>query len=88
MRNRSDLDIMTTILTCADTEYGTQKTKLMFGAFLSTTQLKYYLIRLESDKLISYDKKAKLYKSTNKGMKLVDLYKRMNKLMPVIETSA
>lgn len=87
MRNRSDLDIMTTILKCADTKFGTQKTKIMFGAFLSTTQMKDYLTRLEKDELISYDKIGRLYKTTNKGECLIGLYKKMNELMPKIEIS-
>lgn len=87
MRNRSDLDIMTTILTCADTKFGTQKTKIMFGAFLSTTQLKDYLTRLEKDELIINDKVGRLYKTTNKGKRLIGLYKKMNGLMPKIEIS-
>ena len=88
MRNRSDLDIMTNILTCADTKFGTQKTKIMFGAFLSTTQLKDYLIRLEKDELIINDRVGRLFKTTNKGKRLIGLYKKMNDLMPKIEVRA
>jgi len=52
---------------------GTTKTKIMYKAYLSYTQLKEYLSLLEESGMIVYEDGTQVYKITDKGRKFLKL---------------
>jgi len=52
---------------------GTTKTKIMYKAYLSYTQLKEYLSLLEESGMIVYEDGTQVYKITEKGRKFLKL---------------
>jgi predicted transcriptional regulator len=81
MRNRSRTDLFYDILEAARGE-GISKTKIMYKAFLSYTQLVEYTSTLEAKGLLKYDQSAQVYRITSKGLKFIDIYVRMNSFIP------
>lgn len=71
MKNRSRTEIITTILKTS--RVGTTKTRIMYVAFLSYSQLTSYLKLLSENKMISYDEGSQLYRTTEKGLKFLDM---------------
>ncbi len=71
MKNRSRTEIITTILKAARS--GTTKTRIMYIAFLSYAQLTSYLKLLSENKMISYDEGTQIYRTTEKGLKFLDM---------------
>jgi predicted transcriptional regulator len=59
------------------------KTKIMYKAFLSFEQLKEYLIVLQEKGLIEYEEGQKTYKTTTKGMRLLQIVNHMEELTPI-----
>jgi predicted transcriptional regulator len=76
MRNRSRLELTTTILRVA-TE-GMSSTKIMFNAYVSHTQLKEYLALLIHNGLLEYQKGERIYLTTQKGLDFLHTYTQMN----------
>lgn len=60
---------------------GTTKTKIMYKAYLSYTQLKEYLSYMEQNDLIKYEEGTQLYKMTEKGRKLMHLYEEIGDMV-------
>ena len=54
------------------------KTKIMYQAFLSHAQMKDYLIFLTQHDLIVYDVGAQVYKTTEKGLRFLDIYNQLD----------
>jgi len=79
MKYRSRTDIAAQILEAANG--GTTKTKIMYKAFLSYVQLREYLTVLVENGLVHYDNKTALYKTTDKGIKFVNIYNEMHKFV-------
>jgi predicted transcriptional regulator len=79
MRYRSRSDITAQILESASG--GTTKTKIMYKAFLSYSQLKEYLSLLIENNLLAYEKETNSYKTTEKGYRLIKLYDNMGALV-------
>jgi predicted transcriptional regulator len=77
MRTRSDLDIMAKILYAANEKSGAGRTKIMYRAFLSYTQLKKYLPALTERGLLSYDADTQTFKTTQKGLEFLDAYSKV-----------
>jgi predicted transcriptional regulator len=75
--NRSRTDIISSILKIANGGVPT-KTKIMYQAFLSHAQMKDYLIFLTQHDLIEYDLDAQIYKTTEKGLRFLDIYNQMD----------
>lgn len=50
----------------------------MYQAFLSHAQMKDYLIFLTQYDLIVYDVDAQVYKTTEKGLRFLDIYNQMD----------
>jgi len=69
MKYRSRTDIVSQILEIANG--GTSKTRIMYGAFLSYTQLSDYLSTLMANGLLEHDAAQRIYKTTEKGQKLL-----------------
>jgi predicted transcriptional regulator len=72
MKHRSRTEIVVQILEVASKT--ATETKMMYEAFLSHNQLKDYIAALESNGLISYDEKTRLYRTTDRGFRLLRIY--------------
>lgn len=57
------------------------RTKIMYRAFLSHFQVKEYLTLLTERDLLSYDTVTQTYKTTEKGMKLIQAYNQLDDMM-------
>jgi predicted transcriptional regulator len=79
MINRAWRDVVADILETA--KGGSNQTAIMYRSFLSYSMVKEYFDLLLQAKLMSYDKKTKLYDITEKGTEFLELYKRMNALV-------
>ena len=82
MKYRSRTQIVANILEAANG--GVTKTKIMFKAFLSYSQLKEYLAVLIENGLLEHNVKEERYKTTSKGIKFLGIYNQMNALSPRI----
>jgi len=56
---------------------GAGRTKIMYRAFLSYTQLKKYLQALTERGLLSYDADTQTFKTTRKGLRFLDTYNQI-----------
>ena len=82
MKYRSRTDIVGSILKAANGGRA-NKTKIMYKAFLSFEQLKEYLIVLQEKGLIEYEEGQKTYRTTTKGMRLLQIVNNMKELTPI-----
>jgi predicted transcriptional regulator len=82
MKYRSRTDIIGLLLDAANGG-GATKTKLMYTAYLSFTQLKEYLTLLVGNDLIEYEVGRMTYRTTQKGMRLLHLQSKMDEVAPV-----
>jgi predicted transcriptional regulator len=55
----------------------------MYKAFLSFEQLKEYLTVLQEKGLIEYEERQKTYRTTTKGIRLLQLVNNMEELAPI-----
>jgi predicted transcriptional regulator len=76
MTYRSRMDIVSKILQVANG--GAAKTKIMYSAFLSYSQMKEYLMMLTQNDLLSYDLDTRTFKTTEKGLMLIEVYNQMD----------
>ena len=81
MRYRSRSDITTVIL--ESTRAGATKTKIMYNAYLSYTQLVGYLEYLQKNDLLEYEKGTHLYRPTQKGLEFLNLSDKLSKMATV-----
>jgi predicted transcriptional regulator len=77
MTYRSRMDIVSQILRVANGG-GATKTKIMYSAFLSYSQMKEYLMMLTQNDLLSYDLDTRTFKTTEKGLRLIEVYNQMD----------
>jgi predicted transcriptional regulator len=80
MKYRSRTEIVAMILESART--GATKTKIMYKAYLSYTQVKEYLTFLQDNELIKYEEGTQLYKISEKGYKFMRSYSEISELVP------
>lgn len=78
LKYRSRADICTEILKIADR--GTSKTKIMYGAYLSFTQLREYLKLLLDNGMLSFDEKTMQYRTTETGHNFIRMYQRIDQM--------
>ena len=83
-KKRNDIDIMANILT--ETSDATKKTRIMYRCNLSHSQLQVYLEILHELGFLEfrYKKEAtkpKRFRTTQKGFKFLDAYRRLKNLM-------
>jgi predicted transcriptional regulator len=87
VKYRSRADIVAAILSVVS-ERGATKTRIMYRAFLSSSQLKQYMRILLDNGLLATSEEQSVYSITEKGMRLLQLYyqltEMMNKGNPVI----
>ncbi len=79
MKNRSRTEIIDEILKAANG--GITKTKLMYKVFLSPAQLRQYLTVLTESDLLRYDLVSRTFKTTEKGLRFLNLYNQIKQLM-------
>ena len=82
MKYRSRTDIVHLILEAANGGAAT-KSKIMYKAFLSFGQLKEYLMVLMENDLIEYEDGQNTYRTTSKGIKLLQIFNNMEELTPI-----
>lgn len=75
MTYRDRMDIFSKILQVANG--GIAKTKIMYRVFLSYSQMKDYLMVLTQSDLVSYDLNTQTFKTTQKGLRFVEVYNQM-----------
>jgi predicted transcriptional regulator len=80
MKYRSRIDIISQILDAAKSGAAT-KTKMMYQAYLSFTQMKEYLMVLTENGLLSYDFDTRTFKTTQKGFGFLDAYNRIGDMI-------
>ena len=83
MKNRSDVEIMASMLRSA-AEKWEYKTTIMNTAALSHSQLVRYLATAVQKGLIEYSEITGLYKTTEEGMRYLDKYIQLLRLLPAI----
>jgi predicted transcriptional regulator len=76
VKYRSRTDIVAQILVAANG--GATKTKIMYKAFLSYAQLKQYLEVLVENDLLEYDSKEENFKTSEKGIRFMNIYEKMD----------
>jgi len=79
MKYRSRTDIVSQILDAANG--GTTKTRIMYKAYLSYAQLKEYLTVLVENGLLEYAKETETFKTTEKGIKFLNIYNKMDEFV-------
>lgn len=78
---RSRSDIVYQILLAAKEMDGITKTRIMFKAYLSFAQMKEYLKLLIDSELLEHIPESNTYRTTGKGMKMIETYTQMNELV-------
>ena len=79
MKHRSRSEIVGAILEAANGG-GATKTTIMYKAVLSYDLMKQHLIFLAENDLIEYEQGMMTYRTTEKGMRLLQLYNNMNEM--------
>jgi predicted transcriptional regulator len=84
-RYRDRFDIIESIL--RKTGNGCKKTRIMYGANLSTVQLKKYLDLLVKNGCLIHDEEAQLYRISQKGIDLLDAISEVSRAKEYLEQS-
>jgi len=84
MGNRSRTEIVAMILDAA-TKGGETKTKIMYFAFLSYTQVHEYLSILIENNLVEYLDGTNKFKTTEKGLHFLKRHNEIRKLLPQLD---
>ena len=79
MKYRSRTEIVAMILEAART--GVTKTKIMYKAYLSYTQVKEYIAFLQNNELLAYEEGTQLYKTSQKGYRFLESYGEISELV-------
>ena len=79
MKYRSSTEIMDSILRSLET--GATRTRIMYKAYLSYSQLKEYLSLLEKKRLLRYDEGSQIYVITDKGLRFMNAYEEIRELV-------
>ena len=82
MKNRTHHDILAKVLQAAKGTDGTTKTRIMYSAYLSSNQLKEYISFCQGHGLVSYDAGKRVYKTTVKGIRLLEIFAKMYEIVP------
>jgi predicted transcriptional regulator len=80
MKHRSRSEIIGAILEAANGGSAT-KTTIMYKAVLSYDLMKEYLLSLAEDGLIEYEQGMMTYRTTPKGMRVLQLFNSVNEMV-------
>jgi predicted transcriptional regulator len=81
MKHRTEEEITALILESANGrigKIGATQTTIMYKAFLTFTQLKDYLSFLMERELLEYDKLDRVYNTTEKGKRFLQMYNQIS----------
>ena len=81
MPNRDRTEIIRQVLDIANGAEGLTKIKIMYKAFLSYKQVKEYVALLTENDLLRYDSITQSYKTTGKGLRLLQFYNQLEDMM-------
>ena len=81
MLYRDRAEIIRQILDIANGAENITRTKIMYKAFLSYHQLKDYLVLLTEKDLLRYDSITQTYKTTEKGVRLLQFCNELEDMM-------
>ncbi len=81
MQYRDRAEIIRQILDIANGAEHITRTKIMYKAFLSYNQLKDYLALLTERGLLSYDSITQAYKTTEKGIRLLQFCNELDDMI-------
>lgn len=81
MPNRDRTEIIRQVLDIANGAEGLTKIKIMYKAFLSYKQVKEYVGLLTENDLLRYDSITQSYKTTEKGLRLLQFYNQLEDMM-------
>jgi predicted transcriptional regulator len=80
MKHRSRSEIIEAILEAANGG-GATKATIMYKAMLSYEYMKEYLLNLVQDNLMEYEQGMMTYRTTPKGMQVLQLYNSVNEMV-------
>jgi predicted transcriptional regulator len=80
MKHRSRSEIIGAILEAANGG-GATKATIMYKAMLSYEYMKGYLLNLVQDDLMEYEQGMMTYRTTPKGMRVLQLYNSVNEMV-------
>ena len=80
MKYRDRIDIISQILKIANGG-GVTRTKIMYRGLLSYAQIKEYLMLLTEKELLRYDKETQTFRTTEKGLRFLDIYDRIGDMI-------
>ena len=83
---RTRTEIAAQILQAANGHDEITKTKIMYKAFLTYAQLQEYLAILIQNGLLEYLDRTKSYKTTEKGLRFLKIYEKMEEELTMIDT--
>jgi len=83
MKYRGRSEIVRLILEAANTGEGANRTRLMYSSYLSFGQLKEYLRNLQENGLIDYEVGRRCYRTTTKGIQLLQLQNKLEEVAPI-----
>ena len=81
MKYRSRTEIVCNILDVTNGGGGATKTKIMYASFLSYGQLKEYISVLIDNNLLEYSNGTQTYKTTEKGLNYLKMYREIGELL-------
>jgi len=84
MKNRSRTEIVALILEAANG--GATKTKIMYNVYLTYNQLKNYLSVMMENNLLEYIEGARTFRTTEKGLKVLNMHREMAELLQQSKT--
>jgi predicted transcriptional regulator len=85
MRYRSRLEVIGSILRIVRSSSGTSKTRIMYGSYISSNQLKDYLGFALERGLLVYDEGTRTYRLTEKGQRFLNISDRVQQLLGLAE---
>ena len=86
MKYRDRTEIVNLILRSSNTTQGTSKTRIMYQSFLAYSQLMEYLSLLMKNGLLEYTGSSRTYKTTERGVRLLQLCDKLHELIDLRET--
>jgi predicted transcriptional regulator len=83
MKYRGRSEIVRSILEAANSGARATRTRLMYNSYLSFNQLKEYLRTLQESGLIDYEVGTRCYRTTEKGIQLLELQNKLEEIAPI-----
>jgi predicted transcriptional regulator len=85
---RTKIEILVQFLQAANAHDGISITHLMYVTFVPHRQVKEYLNILVRNGLLEYERAARTYKTTQKGLKFLQVYEKLLKLANTTATTS